>query len=302
MQCASCHADVASAWRMGAHAQVDQGSPVGCKDCHGIHAVPTRAGLKAPTTVRAMNARCLSCHDAKRFSPGAPHSDSVACASCHSPHDVRGHDRAGSTLAAQSQVRTCGACHRKEAEAWRTDVHGRAVLEGKTAVAGKDGEPRRAPACTTCHGGHDMVHPKRVAEGAGPGGGCTKCHERFADTFADSYHGQATRLGSKLAAGCAGCHTAHSILPADSARSSIAKANLVSTCGQCHPKATASFTAFQPHADVHDQTKSPLLFWTYRFMTILLAGTLSFFGLHTALWLARTLRGGARTERKRAGE
>ncbi len=132
-----------------------------------------------------------------------------------------------------------------------------------------------------------MVHPKSVGAAQGPGAACTKCHEKYADTFVDSYHGQATRLGSKLAAGCAGCHTAHAILPADSARSSVARGNLVRTCGQCHKQATAGFAAFQPHADVHDRAKSPLLYWTYKFMTLLLAGTMAVFGIHTALWLAR---------------
>lgn len=290
VECASCHEQAWTAWRSGAHARVDQGNPVGCKDCHGIHSVPTKAGLKAPATIRTMNARCLGCHEARRFRADAPHSNGVACASCHGAHDIRGHARGGSRLAAQSQAATCGGCHREQAEAWKGDVHGRAVLGGGPSKAAEDGEPRRPPTCTSCHGGHDMVHPKQVAEGGGPAGGCTRCHEKYADTFADSYHGQATKLGSTLAAGCAGCHTAHSILPADSPRSSVAKANLVATCRQCHPKATASFTAFQPHADLHDRAKNPLLFWTYRFMTILLTGTLSFFGLHTALWLARTLR------------
>lgn len=288
--CASCHPKVAAAWNAGAHAHVDQGSPVACKDCHGVHTVPTKAGLKDKATVRLMNGRCLGCHDTRKFLAHAPHSDSVACASCHGPHDVRAHDHPGSTLTAQAQLTTCGACHAREAKAWSTDVHGRAVLSGIVkSLPGE--EPRRPPACTTCHGGHQMVHPKEVAQAAGPGAGCTTCHEKFADTFADSYHGQATKLGSTRAAGCAGCHTAHSVLPADSPRSTVAKANLVGTCRQCHPAATASFTGFQAHADVHDRAKSPLLYWTYRFMTLLLTGTLLFFGLHTALWLTRSLRG-----------
>ncbi len=289
--CASCHPAVARAWDAGTHAHVDQGSPVGCKDCHGVHPVPTRAGLKAREAIVAMNQRCLACHDTRRFPAHAPHSDSVACASCHGAHDVRSHDQAGSTLAARSQITTCGACHREEAASWRNDIHGQTVLGARSVKTVAGQEPPRPPTCTTCHGGHQMVHPKQVAAGTGPGAGCTKCHEKYADTFGDSYHGQASRLGSKRAADCTGCHTAHSILPAANPRSSVAKANLVATCGHCHPRATASFTAFQPHGDVHDRAKSPLLFWTYRLMMLLLTGTLMFFGVHTTLWLARSLRG-----------
>jgi hypothetical protein len=211
----------------------------------------------------------------------------VPCASCHGAHDVRPHDRPGSTLAAEAQVSTCGACHQKVAAAWRTDIHGRTLLQKLPVKAESGEEPRQPPTCTSCHGTHDMLHPKAASAGTGPGAACTKCHEKYGDTFADSYHGQATRLGSKLAAGCAGCHTAHSILPADSPRSSVAQANLVTTCAHCHKQATAGFVGFQPHADVHDSGKSPLLYWTYRFMTLLLAGTMTVFGIHTALWLAR---------------
>ena len=298
--CESCHPAVAAAWRAGSHAQVDRGNPVGCEDCHGIHAVATKAVLRTRAQVEIMNQRCLGCHDTRSVASHAPHADSIACASCHGAHDVRPHDRPGSTLSAEAQVQTCGACHARVAAAWRTDVHGRMLLERLPARPGE--KPERPPTCTTCHGSHDMVHPRAVSAAEGPGGRCTKCHEKYADTFIDSYHGQATRLGSKRAAGCAGCHTAHAILPADSARSSVAHGNLVRTCAQCHRQATASFAAFQPHADVHDRTKSPLLYWTYKFMTLLLAGTMTVFGMHTALWLARLGIGRVLSARRGDGE
>ncbi len=299
--CASCHPAVAAAWSAGSHARVDRGKPVACQDCHGVHGVPTKAGLRSKATVALMNGRCLGCHDTRKLAPGAPHGDSVACASCHGAHDVRGHDRAGSTLAAQAQLRTCGACHAAIAESWSRDSHGRTLLAGREATPHGEKESHPAPACTTCHGGHDMVRPKTALAGTGPGAACTTCHERYADTFADSYHGQASKLGSTRVAGCAGCHTAHAVLPADSPRSSVAQANLVRTCAACHPRASARFAAFQPHADVHDRAKSPLLFFTYHFMTLLLTGTMALFGLHGALWLARLGIGRAAARRVPAG-
>ncbi len=295
--CESCHPAVAAAWRTGAHARVDRGSPVACQDCHSVHSVPTRATLRAPATVAQLNARCLGCHDTRRFPAHAPHADSVACAACHGAHDMRGHDRAGSTLAAQAQVRTCGACHPAIARSWASDSHGRALLAGRELKPHGESQAHPGPACTTCHGGHDMVRPKAAPAGTGPGAACTTCHERYADTFADSYHGQASRLGSRRVAGCAGCHTAHAVLPADSARSSVAQANLVRTCAGCHPRASASFAAFQPHADVHDRARSPLLFFTYHFMTLLLTGTMALFGVHGALWLVRLGLGRAAARR-----
>ncbi len=285
--CASCHPEVVKAWSAGAHARLDKGTPAACKDCHGIHPVPPKAQLRSRATVALMNGRCLACHDAKRHAPGLPHADSISCAACHGAHDIRGHDQAGSTLAAANQLKTCGACHPAIAQSWSHDSHGRAVLAGREVTPKGETEPRTRPACTSCHGGHDMVRPKTAVAGTGPAAACLRCHEKYAETFADSYHGQATRLGSKKAAGCAGCHSAHSVLPSDSARSTVAKGNLLHTCRGCHPQATAGFIAFQPHADVHDRAKSPLLYFTYTFMTLLLTGTMAVFGLHGALWLAR---------------
>lgn len=116
---------------------------------------------------------------------------------------------------------------------------------------------------------------------------CTVCHEQYAESFADSYHGQARALGSPSTATCSDCHGAHSILPAEDSASTVAAGNLVRTCGACHADANASFVAFLPHADPHDREASPLLYFAYTFMTWLLVGTMAFFGLHTVLWLAR---------------
>jgi hypothetical protein len=100
-----------------------------------------------------------------------------------------------------------------------------------------------------------------------------------------------------LRATCSSCHSAHSIHPADDARSTVASANLIATCGNCHSGANAGFVKFQPHADPHDAAKNPLLFWVYKFMTLLLVGVLSVFGLHTAMWVLRVFIERVRTAR-----
>jgi hypothetical protein len=75
-------------------------------------------------------------------------------------------------------------------------------------------------------------------------------------------------------------------MPADDPRSAVATANLQTTCGNCHKETTAGFLSFDPHAEHHDKS-NPLVYWTYTFMTLLLVGTMSFFGLHTLLWMIR---------------
>jgi hypothetical protein len=45
---------------------------------------------------------------------------------------------------------------------------------------------------------------------------------------------------------------------------------------------------------VHDRRQNPALYYAALFMNLLLVGVFLFFGLHTALWLARSLGNGSR--------
>jgi cytochrome b subunit of formate dehydrogenase len=69
-------------------------------------------------------------------------------------------------------------------------------------------------------------------------------------SYENSYHGLARRLGSPVAADCASCHGVHNILPSSDARSMISQANLTQTCGQCHPGAGDNFTKGKVHLNV----------------------------------------------------
>ena len=91
-------------------------------------------------------------------------------------------------------------------------------------------------------------------------------------------------------------------LPASDPRSSIAPANLVKTCGKCHPGSNENFVKYDPHADPHNRVKSPLFYYTYLFMNLLLVGTFSFFGIHGILWLQRSLVANFRGEFHRKWE
>lgn len=303
--CGSCHAAADSAWSAGAHAPSERapgegsgtdaagGGPrttAACSDCHGVHDVLPVGRLEEEEGVRGMNARCVDCHATAALPDGAPHADSVACHACHRPHDVRHVEAPESAVAPARQASTCGACHESVASEWVEDVHGSAVTAGdapEAAPEGGDEQKPSPPSCTTCHGQHGMTR-LAVEAAAGPEvSRCRDCHEEYADTFGDSYHGQAVSLGSPAAASCADCHTGHSIHSASNPRSSVAPANLIETCGTCHPQANASFVEFEPHADPHDRDKNPVLYWTYRFMTFLLVSVLGVFGLHTLLWILR---------------
>jgi hypothetical protein len=103
----------------------------------------------------------------------------------------------------------------------------------------------------------------------------------------DSYHGQATTLGSQTVATCHDCHGAHGIYPPSDPRSTVSAENRLKTCQKCHTQATAGFALFQPHANPRDRAHYPFVYWAYHLMAALLIATFTLFGVHTLLWLAR---------------
>ena len=147
-----------------------------------------------------------------------------------------------------------------------------------------------APACQTCHTAHAIQQSASTAWQLSVIGQCGTCHADRIATFKDTFHGQVTSLGSRTVAGCADCHGAHEILPARDPRSPTAPGNLVETCGKCHEGANANFVQYDPHANKHDRQRNPALFFVSKFMTVLLVGVFSFFGIHTAMWFTRELR------------
>jgi hypothetical protein len=78
------------------------------------------------------------------------------------------------------------------------------------------------------------------------------------------------------------------VLPTSDPQSPVAQTHLVATCGRCHAGANASFVKYQPHANARNRRLNPALFYIRLFMNLLLASVLSFFLLHTILWLVRS--------------
>jgi hypothetical protein len=130
---------------------------------------------------------------------------------------------------------------------------------------------------------------------------CGGCHTDKISTYRDTYHGQVTDLGFARMATCASCHGAHEVLPKDNPFSKVSEQRILATCQACHPKANANFVKFQPHADKHSKDSGLILYYTAKFMQILLAGVFAFFGLHTILWFYRSLAE-MRAKRARPGD
>lgn len=299
--CAECHEEEQAAWVDGVHSDDENAD---CAACHGVHDVRSVEELEEGEGFADIRAACEGCHTEQTVSVDNPHADSVACADCHVPHATLAATDVLSQTHVLNQAATCGECHDTIRTQWVQDAHAQAVpILAQPGISRLDGSTGAdPPACTGCHGAHSIL----TAEGEGPEGTlserCEHCHEDYAESFADSYHGQASALGSTEAATCHDCHSGHEVYPAEDERSLVSEERILETCRVCHGDATEGFAAFQPHADHNDAEKYPYVYWSYRLMTGLLIGTFTFFGIHSVLWLARSAIDGMRVVGAEASE
>ncbi len=211
-------------------AQVEnQESPiVTCEACHGDprflvgkETAEEQAALLVPDSLLLdtvhSQLKCVDCHPGPAM--GYPHGPQVAVG--------------------------CGTCHESEQTDWEVSIHALDVIE--------DGD---APTCAGCHGVHEVysiddrrspTYPLNVATM------CGRCHAdpsiigtyfsspeeaqaRVAvEQYHETVHGAALeRAGLALSATCNDCHESHRVLPASSPESSVNRANVVKTCGDCH--------------------------------------------------------------------
>jgi cytochrome b subunit of formate dehydrogenase len=282
--CLGCHGEKISASAFDASVHGKNG----CTSCHVDLTDVERheKGELVPGKVQ-----CERCHQlvASRYYVSVHMSNGVSCTDCHSGiHSVTPwkNDK-------RKVVEICKQCHDKEATDYLQSIHGKSLMAGN----------QDSPACSDCHGLHDIMplgnpnsaHRKRFHSLV-----CMKCHSNekmmkrngvftvAVQTYENSYHGKNFRLGFPgRVAGCADCHTSHSVLPAGDPKSTVNPKNLVHTCGKCHTNATSLFTEFYPHAEPKDRAKYPLLFWTLVAMTGLLVVVFAVFWVHTILWMFR---------------
>ena len=256
-----------------------------CTSCH-VEITDLAKHMRGETKVHKV--ACERCHKKEN----AEHYNSVhvqknvRCADCHTDIHVHQHWNKDKRVA----VAKCIQCHDKESM-YRNSVHGKAVASGNMDSA----------ACHDCHNLHEIrpLVKGSYEERQFHTKVCMKCHadEKLmkknnvtivaVESYLESYHGKNYKLGfPEKVAGCADCHSAHSILPKSDPNSNLHPNNLVKMCASCHPKATPLFAKYYAHG-THDREKYPLLFYTFVAMTGLLLGTFSVFWVHTLLWMFR---------------
>ena len=308
VDCSPCHEKPAVEYAKSWHAEARRKSPASraavCADCHGTHDILPAKDPKSRTNHFRLPATCLTCHGDPAVVPTATRvaktgdpshfGDSIHgaalqksglsvapnCANCHGVHEIRRLADPESTVNRPHVPATCGSCHQKILTDFETGVHFEAM---------KRGNPK-APVCIDCHSAHEIRTPETAAWRVGVIKECGTCHIDLIETYRDTYHGQVTELGFARVATCADCHGAHAIHSPKDPASTVSKQNVLATCRKCHPTATANFTKYDPHADHRNRQRNPLLFYTAKFMKWLLIGVFSFFGVHTLLWLPRSVQ------------
>jgi predicted CXXCH cytochrome family protein len=286
----------------GAHQfQGQDYGPVQCTDCHNDlerydfpHApLPDLSPREMKVEAEAM---CQDCHThifdrhmdsvhAVALADG--NLEAATCIDCHGSHSVQDPDEPRERIS-----NTCGECHTTEHEQYVTSVHGAALLgEQNPDVA----------VCTDCHGVHKIEDPTTAQFRLNSPQLCAECHADepmmakydistdVFETYVADFHGTTVTLFEQQSpdqetnsAVCYDCHGVHNILPANDENSQVIKENLLTTCQQCHPNASANFpdawmSHFRPSWD-HNRIVYVVDIFYKIFIPTVLGGFLLFIG------------------------
>lgn len=257
VNCLSCHSDDVSKHKF--HPQMLKATGIGgrddinCKNCHGYHNVSSPKSPSSRTNFINSTQFCGSCHTKekdlhiksehyvmlKKNNPNAP-----TCIFCHQKEITPGF-KLEATKLKMNQIQLCLDCHIKHPQNefskalvdFDKSVHGSALKKGN----------KFAPACTDCHGSHDLkkandpdskINPFKVTDV------CGKCHVAITQEYHSSIHGVELVKGNLDVPGCSYCHGEHGISPMAKVEERIISANrmnfniLVSNkmvfCVRCH--------------------------------------------------------------------
>jgi cytochrome b subunit of formate dehydrogenase len=321
--CSQCHADQQAAYERSYHAKAiraGDGQAATCVNCHGSpHYLLPGSDPKSRVNHANIPATCGACHGQKFVMEASGHSaqpflsyqesvhgkavaagsdKAAVCTDCHGSHEILSASDSKSSIFKFNVPATCAKCHEKIEQEFTQSIHGQAIANGNG----------QAPVCTDCHGIHSIkahldpnsavsaVNLARVT--------CARCHEgvrlsqefgiegRRSTTYLSSYHGLASKLGSQVVANCASCHGVHNILPSSDPRSTINRANLITTCGQCHPGVTDKFVLSKVHVDapLSADTGSTAVRWIRQFYLGMILAVIGAMFVHNAvIWRRKAL-------------
>jgi formate dehydrogenase gamma subunit len=319
--CATCHAAEVQQYRASIHGRAhDHGNedvPT-CQSCHGsAHTALPSSDPHSPVSKQRLPDTCGACHSDPKLAakymfaevrPVEAYRQSVhgraiqqgnmnaaSCGDCHGTHDILPVSDPHSKIWKQNVAATCGTCHSDVYKTYAQSIHGQAVARGVLQAA----------TCTDCHSEHRILAPgdpgssvymANVSQEA-----CSRCHadtqlmagfampQDRVPTYEDSYHGLAAHEGRQSVANCASCHGVHNIYPSSDPRSTVNRANLSKTCGQCHTDAGRRFAIGPVHVMGSTTPGGRVLGYVKLFYFIVIPVTLGLMLLHNLIdWRRKT--------------
>lgn len=321
--CLACHNNPSMIWKMpGGETlklyvdaqEVDHsvhGGKLTCRACHrDIEGYPHRT-ISASTTrdySLASYQLCQGCHfdqytrvlDSMHYQQlAAGHKNAPVCTDCHGAHNITPPETPRPKVS-----QTCARCHEKISQDYVQSVHGKALMEEAN---------RDVPVCTDCHGVHNIHDPRTIQFRVETPEMCANCHANEAlmtrygistmvlKTYLEDFHGVTVNFYKKEGATvwprkavCTDCHGVHDIKDTDSPQSHVIKANLVTTCQQCHPQADTNFPEAWLHHYEPSLTKWPIVYYVRLFYNIIIPLIVGGLLIHIGLDLAKVLVGRAK--------
>ncbi|MFC1724585.1 hypothetical protein ACFL4T_03090 [candidate division KSB1 bacterium] len=305
VDCSLCHEDESEVYGTSIHGTLlnvgDTESPT-CSGCHGKHNIFSPDDERSTVNKFNLMYTCAVCHENRELQktrqfarPDAlpqfyesMHAKgllkdglivSPSCNDCHGVHDIKVSSDPTSLINKRNVYKTCGKCHTRVESVYEKSIHGKLVESGD----------KRGPVCIDCHESHQIIDPMDAGFKQYSDKKCGQCHEEMLERYHETFHGKAMALGSTDIAACYDCHGYHDIVEIDNPESHVYGKNKVETCRKCHENTSENFAGYITHADHMDKEKNPYLYYTFLFMTVLLVGVFVFFGLHTLLWVVRSI-------------
>ena len=294
----------------GLHASVHGASntwqALDCTDCHQNYTYPhppLEANSARDYTIdrQSLCARCHETQDeghqdgvhALALAEGNP--DAATCVDCHGAHNTAVPDEPRSRIAL-----TCRECHSTIFDEYATSVHGESLLTE---------ENPDVPTCIECHGVHDINDPTTALFRNRSPELCATCHADremmthydlsvdVFETYVDDFHGTTVTIFQTddpntptNKAVCYDCHGVHAIGDPQDPEAGI-KENLLVTCQQCHPDATANFSDAWTGHHRPSLRDNPLMFLVNIFYAVVIPSTVAFLGFLVATDIYRKARG-----------
>jgi 5-methylcytosine-specific restriction endonuclease McrA len=187
----------------------------------------------------------------------------------------------------------------REYKDWKDSVHGRAYRSGDI----------KAPGCTQCHDDPESAEIRTAAFRLSIPSRCANCHddaklmrEHEVDTdvyasYRADYHGLTIDYYRsngpsiwRYEAVCSDCHSSHAVYRASDSRSSVAPANLLRTCQQCHSGAEANFASITTGHFRTDRDSSLLTYYIQLIYQILIPTVIGLMAAYIGLDISHRLR------------